>query len=61
LSAEEYMELMMDKIDEVTKSQLKALQEIEKKKLQTARSYNKRVREKMFQVGDLLWKIILPL
>jgi hypothetical protein len=55
------MELMMDKIDEVTKSQLKALQEIEKKKLQTARSYNKRVREKMFQVGDLLWKIILPL
>jgi hypothetical protein len=35
---------MMDKIDELTEGQIKALQEIEKEKLQTTRAYNKRVR-----------------
>jgi hypothetical protein len=45
LSAKEYIELMMDKIDEVTEGWHKALQEIEREKLQTARAYNKRVRE----------------
>jgi hypothetical protein len=29
--------------------------------MQTSREYNKRVKEKMFQVGDLVWKTILPL
>jgi hypothetical protein len=52
---------MMDKIDEVTEGKLKALQEIEREKLQTARAYNKKVREKAFQVGDLVWKTSLPL
>jgi hypothetical protein len=61
LSAKEYIGLMMDKIDEVTEGKLKALQEIEREKLQTARAYNKKVREKAFQVGDLVWKTILPL
>jgi hypothetical protein len=61
LSAKEYHELMMDKIDDVHESQLKALGEIEKDKIKIAKAYNKRVVEKSFQVGELVWKMILPL
>jgi hypothetical protein len=60
VSAEEYNNLMMDEIDNLTENHLKALQEIEKEKLQVAKAYNKRVREKSFQVGELVWKLILP-
>jgi hypothetical protein len=52
---------MMDKIDDIPKSRYKALEEIEKEKIKIAKAYNKRVMEKSFQVGDLVWKMILPL
>ena len=52
---------MMDNIDEVTDKRLKALKEIENDKFRVARAYNKKVRIKSFQVGDLIWKTILPL
>jgi hypothetical protein len=61
LSAKEYHELMMYKIDDVHESQFKALEEIEKEKIKIAKAYNKRVVGKLFQVGDLVWKMILPL
>jgi hypothetical protein len=61
LSAKEYHELMMDKIDDVPESRFKALEEIENEKIKIAKAYNKRVVEKSFQVGDLVWKTILPL
>jgi hypothetical protein len=60
LSVEEYSEAMMSKLDEVPDSRFKALCEIEKEKMQVAKAYNKRVREKSFQIGELIWKIILP-
>jgi hypothetical protein len=61
LLAKEYTELMMDKVDEAPESRLKALEEIGKEKVKIAKAYNKRVVEKLFQVGDLVWKMILPL
>jgi hypothetical protein len=61
LSAKEYNELMMDKIYDAPESQFKALEEIEKEKVKIAKAYNKCVMEKSFQVGDLVWKMILPL
>jgi hypothetical protein len=61
LLAKEYNELMMDKIDDTPKSWFKALEDIEKEKVKIAKAYNKRVMEKSFQVGDLVWKTILPL
>jgi hypothetical protein len=60
LSSKEYTELMMDKVDEAPESRLKALEEIEKEKVKIAKACNKRVMEKSFQVGDLVWKMILP-
>jgi hypothetical protein len=61
LSSEEYRNLMIDEIDDVCESCLKALHEIEKDKLKVARAYNKKVKEKSFQVGEQVWKTILPL
>jgi hypothetical protein len=65
LSAKEYTELMMDKLDEAPKSRLKALEEIEKEKVKIAKAYNKRVVENRFKweismetdftIGDSKW------
>jgi hypothetical protein len=61
LSAKEYHELIMDKIDDIPESRFKVLEEIEREKLKIAKAYNKRVMEKSFQVRDLVWKMLLPL
>jgi hypothetical protein len=54
LSAVVYHGLMMDNIDEVTDVRLKALKEIEKDKARVAKAYNKKVKSKSFQVGELV-------
>ena len=61
LTAVDYYDLMMNNIDEVSDKRLQALKEIEKDKFRVAKTYNKKVRAKSFQVGELVWKSILPL
>jgi hypothetical protein len=58
LSAIDYQNLMLDRLDEVSEERVKVLGEIERDKLGVARAYNKRVKEKSFQVGDLISKIL---
>ena len=60
LSAEDYHDLIMDNMDEVANKWMIALKDIEKEKLRVAKSYNKKVWLKDFQIGDLVWKVILP-
>jgi hypothetical protein len=60
LSTVDYHDSMMDNIDEVTDKRLQDLKEIEKDKIRVARAYNKKVKLKSFQVGDMVWKTILP-
>lgn len=55
-----YHYLMMDNIDEVTNRRIQVLKEIENDKA-VAQEYNKKVKSKSFQVGDLVWKTILHL
>jgi cell wall assembly regulator SMI1 len=61
LSAIVYHDLMMDNIDEVTDVRLKALKEIEKDKARVSKAYNKKIKSKSFQVGELVWKTILSI
>jgi hypothetical protein len=61
LDVESYYALIMNNIDEVTDKRLEALEEIEKDKRRVARAYNKKVKAKSFQVGDLVCKMILPI
>jgi hypothetical protein len=52
---------MLDRVDEMSDERVKALGEIERDKLRVAKAYNKRVKEKSFQVRDLVSKTILPI
>jgi hypothetical protein len=61
LSAVNYHNLILNRLDEVSDERVKALGEIERDKLRVAKAYNKRVKEKSFQVKDLVWKTILPI
>jgi hypothetical protein len=61
LSAVDYHNLMLGRLDEASDERIKALEEIERDKLGVAIAYNKRVKKKSFQVGDLVWKTILPI
>jgi hypothetical protein len=61
LSVDTYHALMMDYIDEVTDKRLESSEAIEKDKRRVARAYNKRVKAKSFQEGDLVWKTILTI
>jgi hypothetical protein len=51
---------MIDNIDGVIDVILKALKKMEKDKARVAKTYNKKVKSKSFQVGELVWQIILP-
>jgi hypothetical protein len=59
LPAKDYRNQLMDRLDELPESRFEALRELEKEKLRVAKMYNKRVREKSFKVGNLVWKMIL--
>jgi hypothetical protein len=52
---------MMDNTDEVTNKRVTALGEIENDNIMVAKAYNKKVKAKSFQAGDLVWKTMLPL
>jgi hypothetical protein len=54
LSAVDYHNLMLNRLDEVSDERVKALGENERDKLRVVRAYNKRVKEKLFQVGELV-------
>jgi hypothetical protein len=45
----------------VLDERVKALGKIERDTLRVATAYNKRVKEKSFQIGDIVWKTILPI
>lgn len=43
----------------LTHKKMMALKEIERDKTHVARAYNKKVKSKLFQGGDLVWMIVL--
>jgi hypothetical protein len=61
LTAEEYATLMNDNVEDLTELRLWSLEKIKKNKAKVARAYNKKVKPKEFQVGDLVWEVVLPL
>ena len=60
LSAEQYAALMNDNVEDLTELRLWSLEKIKENKDKVARAYNKKVRPKEFQVGDLVWEAVLP-
>ena len=56
LSAEQYAALMNDNVEDLTELKLWSLEKIKENKAKVARAYNKKVKPKDFQVGDLVWE-----
>jgi hypothetical protein len=54
LLAVDYHNLMLDRLDEVPDERVKALGEIDRDKLRVVKDYNKRVKEILFQLKDLV-------
>jgi hypothetical protein len=52
---------MNDNVEDLTELRLWSLEKIKENKAKVARAYNKKVKPKEFQVGDLVWKAVLPL
>jgi hypothetical protein len=52
---------MNDNIEDLTELRLRSLERIKENKTKVARAYNKKVKLKEFQVGDLVWEAVLPL
>jgi hypothetical protein len=61
LTAEEYAALMNDNIEDLMNLRLWSLEKIKENKAKVARTYNKKVKLKEIQIGDLVWEALLPL
>jgi len=61
LTTEQYAALMNDNVEDLTELRLWSLEKIKENKAKVARAYNKKVKPKNFQVGDLVWEAVLPL
>jgi hypothetical protein len=59
--AEEYAALMNVNVEDLTELRLWSLEKIKENKDKVDRAYNKKVKLKEFQVGDLVWEVVLPL
>ncbi|CAJ2630140.1 unnamed protein product [Trifolium pratense] len=61
LPPDHYENIMLDELTDVDEERLQALDALIRQKERIARAYNKRVKSKLFDVGDLVWKVILPM
>ena len=61
LSHIDYENAMIAKMDDLDEAQVATLNSIILQKQKVIKNYNRRVRPKTFAIGDLVWKVILPL
>ena len=61
LTADDYIALMKDELEDLAGCRLNALINVEDIKARVGRWYDKKVRVKAFDQVDLVWKLILSL
>ena len=61
LSHIDYESAMMAEIIDLDEAQVSVLNSIILQKQKVIKSYNRRIRQKTFAIGDVVWKVILPL
>lgn len=52
---------MLDELMDLDEDRLKALNTLFQQKERVAKAYKKKVKVKAFSVGDMVWKVILPM
>ncbi|CAJ2651685.1 uncharacterized protein LOC123895384 [Trifolium pratense] len=61
LPTDHYWNLMLDELVDVDEERMQALDVLVRQKERIAKAYNKKVKPKTFNLGDLVWKVILPM
>ena len=61
LTTDDYAALMRDELQDLAGHRLNALISIEANKARVGRWYDKKVKAKSFDQGDLVWKLVLPI
>ena len=61
LTAKDYATLMKDELEDLARHRLNALINIEANKARLGRWYDKKVKAKSVDQGDLVWKLDLPI
>ena len=61
LNLQEYNETMMMELEALNGKRLQALDHIIIQKKKVTKAYNKRVRRKIFEEGELVWKVVLSI
>ncbi|WJX40324.1 hypothetical protein P8452_27811 [Trifolium repens] len=56
-----YWQMMPDDLVDLDEERLNALEVLTKQKERVSKAYNKEVKSKSFSVGELVWKVILPM
>ncbi|XP_050889173.1 uncharacterized protein LOC127094375 [Lathyrus oleraceus] len=61
IPSESYWNMMLDELVYLDEERLSALELLKRHKKRVEKSYNKRVKVKLFLTGYLVWKVILPM
>ena len=61
LTPQEYSEAMIMELESVDDRRMQACNHMLVQKNKVAQTYNLRIKRNIFEVGDLVWKIILPI
>ena len=60
LTPQEYNETMMKELESTDERRIQAFNYMLNQKNKVVQTYNKIIKRKIFEVGELVWKIILP-
>ncbi|XP_058726084.1 uncharacterized protein LOC131597401 [Vicia villosa] len=61
IPSEDYWSMMTDELVDLDEERMLALDSLRRRKEKVARAYNKKVRNKVFAINDLVWKVIFPM
>ena len=61
IPTDQYWNMMLDEMVDVDEERVMALEVLLRQKECLAKAFNKKVRSKSFNIGDYVWKVILPM
>ncbi|XP_045810459.1 uncharacterized protein LOC123904898 [Trifolium pratense] len=61
IPTDHYWSMMFDELVDLDEERLRALDTLSRQKERVVKAYNKKVKSKTFDVGNLVWKVILPM
>jgi len=61
IHVDHYWNMVLDELVDLDEERLRALDVLTRQKKRIEKSYNKKVKPKIFAINDLVWKVVLPM